>query len=38
MYANLADFAIATPDDDLIGAGGDQFTDDRIPGCFLPIW
>ena len=30
MHTDLADFVIAAPDNDLIGARGDQFADDRI--------
>ena len=30
MHTNLADLAIAAPDDDLMDARGDQFADDRI--------
>src|ERR1700720_1383565 len=29
MYADLGDHGIAAPDDDLIGARGDELTDDR---------
>src|ERR1700732_2435314 len=30
MHTDLADFVIATPDDDLMDVRGDQFTDNRV--------